>query len=137
MSLFDAVDAVIHPMAHPLMNAAAMHMKQLGNMGRGVAVGAQEEGLETQGHARSFVGLRFLPPGQQLAAGASIGVNENRLHDQVALYMRIMRQRHPGHKKNVRQRAPWRRKQNDQTQLNGLSNKDFMICMSSYLCACV
>ncbi|MCX6904363.1 MAG: hypothetical protein NTW03_12970, partial [Verrucomicrobia bacterium] len=45
--------------------------------------------------------LSFLPPGQQLAAGASIGVNENRLHGQVALYMRIMWQRHPGHKKNV------------------------------------
>jgi len=76
MPLFDALNAMLDPGTDPVVNAAAMNPQQIGNGRRGVAVGAQQDGLQAQGHARRFVGMGFLPQGKEVAAGPSVSVNE-------------------------------------------------------------
>ena len=52
VTFLDTLDSVIHPTADPVVNTAAMHVQQVGNGWRGVAVSTQENCLKTQGHAR-------------------------------------------------------------------------------------
>ena len=76
MAFFDPVHAVFIPRADPGVNAGAMHVEQLGEVGRGMAIGAQQNGLQAQRHARGLVRVRLLAQGQAFAARAGVGAGE-------------------------------------------------------------
>jgi hypothetical protein len=63
MALFNSLRAVLIPMANPSVDTSAMNVKQIGDLGRGKTVGAEEEGLESQSDARGLIGLGFLAQG--------------------------------------------------------------------------
>ena len=81
------------------MHPATVNVKQLGYVWGRVAVGAEQDSLQAQGHAGCFVGVGFLAQRQQLAADAGISVDENWFHSYVAIYMRILWEREIRRKK--------------------------------------
>jgi hypothetical protein len=93
MALLDAFLAMLIPVAHPSVNAGAMNVQESGNLWRGVSVGAEQKGLKAQGNARSLVGLSFLAQGQKFAAGAGVGLGNDRFHGNACriTYARILR----------------------------------------------
>ena len=68
MAFHDPLQAILVPVADPGVDAGAMNMEKLGNIGRGATVGAEEESLQAERNARGFVSLCFLSPDQKLAA---------------------------------------------------------------------
>ena len=82
------------------MNARAMNVEQVGDLGRGVSVGAEQERLQAQGNAWGFVGLRLLAQCQELAARAGVGLGKDGLHSGICCITiaRIVRQGRPASK---------------------------------------
>jgi hypothetical protein len=60
MAFLNPFRAMFIPVANPGVNAGAMNVEQIGNLGRGKSISAEKEGLEPQSDARSLVGLGFL-----------------------------------------------------------------------------
>src|ERR1017187_5275499 len=121
------------------MNAGAMDVKQVGNAGGRVAIGAQQEGLQAQRPARSFLGLSFLAQVQELAASAGIGPGKDRFHGNVCRITnaRIVRKTNPGSKWKQSGRAPSNSIKKRLTAQISAHDKAFLKLMSLYLCACV
>ena len=60
MPFLDPLHAIVIPAAHPGVDAASVNVKQISNLGRGVARHAEQEGLQTQKDTGGFVALRVL-----------------------------------------------------------------------------
>ena len=108
MAFLNPLQAVFIPEANPSMNTRAMNVEEVGHLGWGVPVGAEEEGLQTEGHAWGLVGVSRLAQGQELAAGASVGGGKDRLHVVRCRVTRtrMVRPRRPAGKKQRWERLP-------------------------------
>jgi len=57
MPFLDPLHAQLIPAAHPGVDAAAVHVKPISNLGWGMALHAEQEGLQTQRDTGGFVVL--------------------------------------------------------------------------------
>lgn len=101
MAFLNPLLAMLIPAAHPSMHTRAMNVQQAGNLGRGVSIGAEQEGLQAQRDARGLVGLGFLAQGQELAARAGVGLDKDRFQVNICCVTnaRRVRPRRPARKK--------------------------------------
>jgi hypothetical protein len=60
----DPLQAILIPAAHPRVDAAAVNMKQISNLGWGMAIHAEQEGLQTQSDPGGPVALSGLAQSQ-------------------------------------------------------------------------
>jgi hypothetical protein len=108
MAFLDPLWTILIPIAHPGVDAGTVNVEQVGNLRRGVTVGAEQESLEAQGDPRGLVSVSLLTPNQELATRACVGLGKDRFHGNICR-VTIARRMGPmrlENKKNRWARAP-------------------------------
>jgi hypothetical protein len=94
MAFLNPLGSILIPVANPSVDTGAMNVKQVGDLGRGMSIGAEQKGLQPQSDAWGFVGLGFLAQDQELAASPGVGLGKNWGHGNLCCFTnaRILRQ---------------------------------------------
>src|ERR1700683_31381 len=108
MAFLNALLAMFIPAAHPSVDARAMNVEQVGDLGRGVCIGPQQKGLEPQRDTGGFVRPGLLAQGQELAASARVGLGKDWVHGNICRVTnaRILRLGERNQQEKTRRRAP-------------------------------
>ena len=136
-TLFRVKNDPFHYLLRLSVDAAAVNVKQVSNLGWGVAIHAKQEGLQTQRDTGGFVALSVLTQSQELAAGAGIPFGEKSFHSIVCRTTNAHTLHDTDRNSNGKplRRAPSSAGRKRPKPTKGALAKASLKCMSRYLCA--